>query len=299
MKKENSIGTVFIILSAIFYASYGVWTKLMGDFFSGYTASAIRSLLVVMILLPLALFRNEIGSWDINKNWKKLTSMVVISTLIWGLLYYSVLFAGVGVSSTVNYAAIVIGMVLFGWLLGAENLTLEKMISVIIGSVGLSFIFFQTYSGKLALLPLIAAVVSGLAVAANNIVAKQLPYNTTQTTLALWITSILANIPMIFILREPTPDFGLYIEWLYLILFSIFSILASWTLLKGLKSIDAGPAGILGLSEIVFGIIFGIVFFGEDLYLLTFIGACIILFASVFPYIYRKRTRDNISRIDQ
>ena len=49
------LGASFIILSSVFYASYGIWVKLMGNFFGGYMASALRSVLVLLFLVPLAL----------------------------------------------------------------------------------------------------------------------------------------------------------------------------------------------------------------------------------------------------
>lgn len=284
-KSNTSLGTSLIILSSLFYASYGIWTTLMGDFFSGYTASAIRSILVLIILIPIGLFRKQFGSLDFANNWKKLLSMVFISTLVWGLLYYSVLNAGIGVSSTVNYAAIVIGMVFFGWLLAKEKFTSDKKWSLAIGMFGLLLIFIQTSSGSIGFMPLIAAVISGLAIAANTVIAKQLPYNTIQTTCVFWATSVIANIPMIFILNEQLPQVGLYVEWFYLLMFAICSLLASWTLMRGLKYIDAGLAGILGLLEIVFGVMFGIILFNERIELLTILGVIIILLSSVFPYL--------------
>lgn len=288
-KSEASMGSGLIVLSSLFYASYGVWTALMGDFFSGYTASAIRSVLVLMILLPLAIYLRKIEPLQLKKYWPRILAMTLISTLIWGLLYYAVLNAGVGVSATVNYAAITIGMVLFGSLLARERFTKQKGGSLAIGILGLLLIFVQSYAGNLQFLPLIAAMISGLAVAANTVVAKQLPYNAIQTTVVLWFTSVLANVPMIFVLNEPTPEWGYYIEWLYLILFAVFSILATWTLMSGLKFIDAGLAGILGLLEIVFGIIFGILFFGEVLQPLVALGAMLILIAAAYPSLMNMR----------
>lgn len=291
-KSSEVLGTGLIVLSSLFYASYGIWTTLMGNFFSGYTASAIRSVLVLLILLPVALLRNKLGSFDLKNQWKKILGMVVASTLVWGLLYYSVLNAGVGISSTVNYAAITFGMVFFGWLLAAEKVTSNRKWSLSVGMLGLFLIFIETFSGSLSVLPLVAAFVSGLAVAVNTVIAKKLPYNTIQATCVLWITSVVANVPMIFILNESVPQLGANVEWLFLLLFAISSTLASWALMSGLKHIEAGLAGILGLLEIVFSVLFGVILFKENISTLRLLGVLIILFASSFPYLAsRGRTR--------
>ena len=54
------MGASLIVLSSLFYASYGIWTKLMGNFFGGYTASALRSVVVVLILLPIAIVYSQL-----------------------------------------------------------------------------------------------------------------------------------------------------------------------------------------------------------------------------------------------
>ncbi len=284
---KPGIGAGLIVLSSLFYASYGIWVTLMGDFFGGYTASALRSMLVLLILLPIAFLTRRLSSLELRKNWKPILAMILISTLVWGLLYYSVLNAGVGVSSTVNYAAIVMGMVFFGWLLAAEKITASKTWSLVIGMFGLSLIFIQSSTGAIAVLPLIAAVVSGLAVAANAVIAKQLPYNATQITCVFWATSVIANLPMVILLNEPLPLVGLHAEWLFLLIFAIASIFSSMTLMYGLKYIEAGLAGIIGLLEIVFGIIFGVILFGEIIPPLTMLGAGVILLAAAFPYLHK------------
>ena len=142
--------------------------------------------------------------------------------------------------------------------------------------------FVPTVTGALALLPLAAALVSGLAISVNTIWAKQLTYDTTQSTLILWVTSVVANIPLAFILQEPMPIFEFRMEWVYLVLFGMASVLSSWLLLRGMIYVEAGLAGILGLLEIVFGVAFGILLFNEKLETIALVGIGLILTASAF-----------------
>lgn len=190
-KHPAPVGASLIVLSSFFYASYGIWTKLMGDFFQGYTASALRSVLVLLMLLPLAVWYHHLQSLQLKQNWRYVTGMIIASLFTWGPLYYAILHAGVGLSLAVSYASIVIGSFLFGW----------------------------------------------------------------------------------------------HAPWLYLICFAIASVIASWSLVKGVKLIDAGVAGILGLLEIVFGVLFGVILFQERPTTSALLGMVIIIGAAAIPYL--------------
>jgi drug/metabolite transporter (DMT)-like permease len=278
------LGASLVVLSSLFYASYGIWTKLMGDFFGGYTASALRSVLVLIMLAPLALAYRQLGPVNWRQNWRYLAGLVLSASLVWGPFYYAILHAGVGISLAINYASMVMGMFFFGWLLAGERFTKDKGLSAVLGFVGLWLIFAPSVSG-LGWLALGAALISGLGSAAHYVIAKQLPYNATQSTVSVWTASVVANIPMAFLFHEPRPTIGLHMPWLYLVVFAGASIIASWTFVKGVKLIDAGAAGILGLLEIVFGVAFGAIIFGERPGLIVLLGVGAIILAAGIPYL--------------
>jgi drug/metabolite transporter (DMT)-like permease len=255
----------------------------MGDFFQGYTASALRSVLVILFLLPLALAFRQLQPLNIRKNWRYMLGMLVASLFTWGPLYYAILHAGVGISLAIAYASIVIGSFFFGWLLIGEQFTKDKAISAVLGIVGLGLIFAPSIS-SLGWLALLGALVSGLSAGANTIFSKQIRYNSVQTTLVLWTASIIANFAMAFVLAERQPDVGWHIEWLWLICFAIASVVASWSLVKGVKLIDAGAAGVLGLLEIVFGALFGVILFHERPSAMVLVGMGVIITAAAIPY---------------
>lgn len=283
-KPKAPIGASLVILSSFFYASYGIWTKLMGDFFQGYTASALRSVLVLLILLPIAIFYRHLEPLELRQNWRYIAGMLVASLFTWGPLYYAVLHAGVGISLAIAYASIVIGSFFFGWLFGREQFTKDKALSAGLGIVGLGLIFSPTTS-SLGWLALLGALVSGLSASANMVFSKQIHYNATQSTIVLWVTSVIANFVMAFVLQEHYPEFGWYAPWLWLVFFAVASVIASWSLVKGVKLIDAGAAGILGLLEIVFGVIFGVLLFQERPELMALLGMAIIIAAASIPYL--------------
>ncbi len=283
-KVNAPVGATLVVLSSFFYASYGIWTTLMGDFFGGYTASALRSVIVVLILIPIVSLARQWEPILWKKNWKYLVGLIISSLFIWGPLYYAILHAGMGLALTVNYASIVIGVFFFGWIMAGERLTKDKIIAACLGLSGLALVFLPG-STDIPTIALGAAVVSGLSSSFVMVIAKKIPYNSGQTMAALWVTSVIANVFMALVFRENNPSFGLYVEWVYLIIFAITSVIATWALIQGLKLIEAGAAGILGLLEIVFGVLFGIVFFQEKPTPLALLGVAIIIVASAIPYV--------------
>jgi len=121
--RTATLGATLVVVSSFFYASYGIWTKLMGGYFEGYTASAWRSMVVLLILLPPAVFYRQLQPLNLKQNWRYATLMLIAALFTWGPLYYAILHAGVGLSLAVSYASIVLGTFVFGWLLGGERFT--------------------------------------------------------------------------------------------------------------------------------------------------------------------------------
>ena len=210
--------------------------------------------------------------------------MLISSVFVSGPLYYAILHAGVGISLSLCYVGIVIGMFICGRVFDGEQFTQDKLIASTFGIVGLVLVFSPSLKA-VGWLALSAAFLSGLATAVNMATTKKIPYNGSQSAILVWGAGAVANIPLVFILGEPTPVFAWHIAWLYLLIFALASLVASWTFIKGLKLIEAGSAGLLGLLEVVFGVLFGFVFFGERPSPIIFIGIASILAAAAIPYL--------------
>lgn len=283
-KSKAPLGASLVVLSSVFYASYGIWTKLMGNFFDGYMASALRSVLVLVILVPIAVAYQQIEPLRLKRNWPYIAGMLVASTLTWGPLYYAILHAGVGIGSAVAYAGIVLGMFFFGWLFAGERFTKDKALSALLGIVGLALIFSPT-TKNIGWLALLGALLGGLSSAANSVFAKRIHYEATQSTIMLWSTSVVANFIMAAFYSKSLPAIGWLAQWFYLVIFAVASVIASWSFVKGTKLIEAGAAGILGLLEIVFGVIFGVVFFRERPTFIVLMGMAVVILAAAIPYI--------------
>ena len=78
---------------------------------------------------------------------------------------------------------------------------------------------------------------------------------------------------------------SLDIVWLWQLGYTLASMLAFWLIIEGLKYVEAGIGGLLGLLEIVFAVSLGVVIFDEELTSKVVIGSILILIAASLPYI--------------
>jgi drug/metabolite transporter (DMT)-like permease len=260
----------------------------------GYPATVLRCIIVLVILAPLVFRYHKQEPLNLRANWGALLLLTLSSVLIWGPLYYAVLHAGVGVSLAVNYAAIVMGMFLYGRLLFAEKFTLGKLTSLGLSLIGLGLIFIPGHA-NFGLLALGAATMSGFASSFNLILSRKLTYNPTQSTVMLWATGLLANSVMMFVVSERFPSLTWGTHWIYLLMFGVASVAASWTFVSGLRRIDAGVAGVLGLLEVIFGMLFGVLLFNEQPGIWAFAGAAVIMLAAAVPYLSTLHARSQLA----
>src|SRR5437867_3757938 len=113
MNKNNNrrsgtvvFGSSLIAMSTIFYGSYGIWTRLMGDSFGPYMQAWIKSLLVILFLLPFAVYGKQRWQrirWRQDKIW--LIVWVFANWLIAGPLYYAMNHIGIGLATLVMYSS--------------------------------------------------------------------------------------------------------------------------------------------------------------------------------------------------
>ena len=278
------LGASLVVLSSLFYASYAIWIKLMDDFFGAFTQATLRHIITAGLFVGIAVIWRQFEKvhWRRDARWFGLSFLSAI--FVAGPLYYAVLHAGVGISLAISYIGIVLGMFFFGWLFAKERFTKDKLVSCVLGIIGLLLVFSPSVetTGWLALL---SALVSGIATALNLTTSKKMPYNATQTAVIAWTLGIAANIPLMFMFSESLPPSDWHIEWLYLCLFAVASVIASWSAIRGVKLIEAGAAGILGLMEIVFGVLFGVLFFDERPGVLVLLGVGTIIAAATIPYL--------------
>ncbi len=279
------------MLSSLFYGSYGVWTKLMGNAFDPFTQGVLRALVVVAVLSVIAWVRKEFGpiNWRQNRKWIGLG--LLCNGFVSASMYYATLKIGVGLSAALGYAGILLGMFLFGRLFSGERWNRSKIISSILAIIGLWLVFAPNLH-LFGFMGMALAVFGGLCMALDLVTSQKIRYNSTQSTIFAWVTGLPVSIVLAVALHERLPSIHADIHWLALAIFALVGVVSSWAAIQGLKYIEAGAAGILGLLEIVFGVLFGVLFFHERPGIVTIIGMAAVLVAAAIPYFQHFRLKD-------
>lgn len=257
----------------------------MGDSFGPYMQAWIRGFLVVLIMLPVALLGRQQWQpfrWRADKWWFALSALA--SLLIAAPLYYSINKIGIGLATLMMYAGYLVSMFFFGWVFNRESFGIDKLMATLFALAGLALTFSRSLSAGSAF-AFIAAFTAGVAMGLDMAVSQKIKYSSSQTTIIAWGSGVIVNFAMAILLHEHAPSLTSTVAWLYLLAFTFVNIAASWLSIHGVKLIEAGAAGLLGLLEVVWALLFGVIFFAERPGLLAYFGAICIIVAAAIPYV--------------
>lgn len=285
-------GSFFVFLSALLFGSYGIWAVLLGSDFGVFFQGWVRAFLVLLILIPLAYFTK---AWiPLSKSDLKLYAWCCgFGIFTQAPLYYAFQNSGVGIASLIFFAAFLVTSYVVGALMLNENIDRTKQIALFLALIGLVFTFWNSL-GVFSFLALALAIVNGIASGGEVSTTKLIPqkFSALQTSIMVWGSIFITHLPVSLLIGEAQLTPTLSLSWLAMIGFAFAGVLAFWLVIEGFKYVEASVGGLIGLLEIVFAIVFGVLVFSENLYLSTIFGAIIIIFAASLPHfsdIFKKR----------
>ena len=98
-----------------------------------------------------------------------------------------------------------------------------------------------------------------------------------------FIVMAVVNSILALIVNDPIPRFSQLSVWGAQLGYATAMLLANWSVIEGFKHIEASVGSLVGLAEILFGISFGIILFGETLSTGTLIGGSLIIVSVILP----------------
>src|SRR5581483_5976524 len=275
MKKNTQKlkGSVFVLISAFFFGSYGMWSKLMAGNFGDFSQAWVRGLLLLIILIPFGIFTKKFMRVK-----KQDIFWFVLISLSGGInqapYFYGFRHLSVGTATLLFYLMLTLGAFIIGKLFFGEVLTKVKYGSFALSAVGLFIIYRFTLSTD-QILPALACMAAGLLGATFVAFSKKLSGNYSEIQILVYdiVAVVVCNLVFGWIFGEGLPLFHANVAWIALVGYSISFLLANATVIVGFKQLEPSIGGLLGLLEVVFAAIFGILFFHEVLSLQVILGS--------------------------
>jgi len=285
-KKEN-YGYLIIILSALMFGSYGVWSRLMGDSFDSFFQGWTRALIILILLVPFAIWKKEIVK--IKKEDRKwVIVFMVFTSFTQAPLYYAFNHLDIGLASLLFFVSMFLTMNVIGLIFYNEKVTIIKIISSLFAILGMYIIFSFSIS-SFAIFAVMMAILNGIASGGEIAFSKKLSnkYSPLYLIIISWAIILISNgvISVIIGENQVMPSFAS--PWFWQVCYSIAGLFAFWFAIIGIKHINIGIGALLGLLEIVFSILLGIIIFKEILSTKVIIGAILIIIAAALPHLVK------------
>lgn len=288
---KNTKGIILVTLSSLLFGSYGAWAKLIGsdfqEFFQGYT----RALIVLLILLPIGIYYKRFERIK-KKDIKWFTTFITFGAFTQAPLFYAFNNMHIGTAILLFYSAMLITMYTIGFIFMREKPTLVKIVALILGLAGLGLTFkisLVVFTFFAPILALLNGIASGGEVAFTKKVSDK--YSTIQINVLVWVGILFSNLLFSLVLKETQVAPAVSLAWIYQLGYSLSSLLAFLLVIEGFKYVEASIGGLLGLLEIIFGVLLGILLFNEVLEPEAIIGGLLILIAAGLPHLQKLHHR--------
>ena len=284
MKSDMSKGILCAVCSALIFGITPVLASITFEMGSNaLTLTFYRNVMAVPVLLIILLVRKV----NLRITLKELLTLTVISVLFsvttTYILYDAYNYIGVGLSTTLHFLYPMF-TVLLGFLLFTKKLGREKVLALILATVGVAMATGN--SDVFAVKGILLALVSAVTYAGYLLGIEQTVIHEMDSMKAMFYMCIINGITVcLFDIHSGSVVYGLEpMAMFYTFILAVANSAFAYVLLIiGIKLIGAGTASIFSMLEPVSGVIAGVVFLGEDLPLLKLASCVTILGAVMIP----------------
>lgn len=284
-------GPLMILTSALCFGSYGIWSRLLGKDFGIFYQGWVRSAIILAVLLPIAIIGKHFKPIEgQDRKWFAITMVFTLFTQ--APLYFAYNHLPLGTATFIFYGLFLITSYFVGWLFLSEKISILKIFSALIACVGLLLTFevsIDVFSASSMLLAALSGVASGGEVATSKKVTDT--YSSLQVTTYSWILIFITHLPLSILMGESQLIPSLSLEWFSMLGYAVSGLLGFWLVVEGFRHVDASIGGLLGLFEILFSTLFGVLIFNDHLTTFVIIGGVIIVIAALLPDVYAMKHR--------
>ncbi|MBX7172984.1 MAG: DMT family transporter [Pyrinomonadaceae bacterium] len=273
---------VWCILCLV-WGSTWIFIKIGLDDLPPISFAATRFLVSVIILIPI-IYSQKLEFPKTSKEWK----IIVISGILqfffnYGLLFWGEQFISSGLAAVLQAIIPAFGLILAKFYLPDEQITLKKIIAILLGLFGLIIIFWEQlrFGGILAFWGSLAVVVGAFCASYASVLTKTYGANSNPATLVCAQMFVgLIPLSILGFIKEGNP---FNFHWTGMALLSVFylaiigSIIAFWLYYWLLRKMDVTKAMMISFVTPLMAIFIGAIYRNEKLEIQTVFGAILIL----------------------
>lgn len=291
---KSALGVSYLLMAAFAYASMGIFSKIMAGAFAPFTQTWTRGIFTLACFFSLGICKKAFTKIQ-KADLKWFLIVGILGSLTLAPTFYSFVHLTIGTALFVQYAATIICSYILEILFFGGKVNKTSIITLALSISGLLLVYWSNLhfnSGQL--IPLMAAFIGGSFFSTWFVFSKKLShkYSTLQINTSSYICAIIINFIIALLIQEPFNDNFNSPAWLANIGYAIVSFAGSGLALYGFKFISPHIGSIVLLAEVLFGTLFGVILFQEQINPVTLAGGILIICAILIPNLSKISPKD-------
>ena len=278
-KKFDSLNKFNLVFASFFFSLMTLCVKNIDKRIPIYELVLFRSFLSLMITLFIINLKN-INPW--GKNRQLLILRGVLGTLALVCIFYAIRNMPLSISTVIQYTYPIFISIFAGIFIN-EKLTRNLVFALIIGWIGILIILNPTQlsyiNAEIEDISIVIAFLGSIFTALAYVTVKKLSFTEDVYVIIEYfpLVSFITLLPIVLI-NWVTPNWN-EIVWIFGI--GLFTQLGQTFLTIGLKNLPASEASTINYLQVLFGSIWGVLFFNEMINIKFLLGASLVLLGTI------------------
>ena len=278
-KKLNSLNRFNLVLASFFFSLMTLCVKNIDKRIPIYELVFFRSLLSLMITLSIINLKN-INPWGENKPLLILRGL--LGTLALVCIFFAIRNMPLGISTVIQYTYPIFISIFAGIFIN-EKITKNIVFALIIGWFGMLVILnpsqLSNINVEIENVYITIAFLGSICTALAYITVKKLSFTEDIYVIIEYFPLVsLISLSPIVLINWVTPNMN---ELIWIFGIGLFTQLGQTFLTVGLKNFPASEASAINYLQVLFGSIWGVLFFSEVININFLLGALLVLLGTI------------------
>ena len=278
-QKSNSFKKVNLILASFFFSLMTVCVKIIDNRIPIYEIVFFRSL-ISLFITSLIINKKNINPWGKNKPLLILRGLLGTIALV--CIFYAIKNMPLNISTVIQYTYPIF-IAMFAGILIKEKITKNIIIASLIGWLGILIILnpyqLSSLNVELNKLTILIAFLGSISTALAYITVKKLSSTEDIFIIIKYfpLISVITLSPIVFF-NWVTPNIN---DLIWIIGIGMFTQAGQTFLTIGLKKLPTSEAARINYLQVLFGSLWGILFFNELININFIVGAVLVLLGTI------------------